>query len=214
MDFQALIGMLEIFGLGLLVGMVPGPDFFVVVKNALQGGQTKGRATALGIGGGLLIHVGYSVLGLALVLQNAPHIFQAIQAIGGMYLLWLAVQTLRASLRAPSTSSFSATLEKRPGQTQSPRVGLQEGFFCNVLNPKAALFFISIFSTYLTPNTPCLFHWVYGLEIVLAVTLWFLFLSWLAASERFRRLYAGVHVWIDRAFGLVLLFFGLQVLWP
>ncbi|MFO7718661.1 MAG: LysE family transporter [Thermodesulfobacteriota bacterium] len=214
MDFQTLSGLLEVFGLGLLVGMVPGPDFFVVVKNALQGGGAKGRATALGIGAGLLIHVGYSVLGLALVLQNAPHIFQTIQAIGGIYLLWLAVQTLRASLRASSPPSVSPAAKKQPGHTQSKRVGFQEGFFCNVLNPKAALFFISIFSTYITPNTSWLIHWVYGLEIVLAVTLWFFLVSRIAASERFRRLYAVVYVWIDRAFVLVLVYFGLKVLWP
>ncbi|ACV68348.1 LysE family translocator [Desulfohalobium retbaense] len=207
---------LEIFGLGLLVGMAPGPDFFLVLKNALQGGRAKGRATALGIGCGLLVHVAYSVFGLALLLQRSPALFQTVQTAGGAYLLWLAFQTLRSSV-APETKAPAGLRRQQPresGAASTVRAGFWEGFLCNLLNPKAALFFISVFSNYITAGASFGVHWIYGLEIVLAVTLWFLFLARVAASDRFRGFYLFAHLWVDRAFGVLLAYLGLGLLWP
>ena len=70
-------GFLQVFAVGVAVAVAPGPDFFMVLRNSLSRGRLAGVMTALGIGSALVVHVLYSVLGLALTAQ-------ALRAMGGI----------------------------------------------------------------------------------------------------------------------------------
>jgi threonine/homoserine/homoserine lactone efflux protein len=89
--------------------------------------------------------------------------------------------------------------------------GFIEGFLCNALNPKATLFFLSVFSQFLSSGTQTWVGWVYGLEIVIAVALWFTLLSCLITNDRFKRLYQRYSYWFDRILGAVLIFFAFKI---
>lgn len=198
----------QVFLVGLLSGISPGPDFAVVMRNSLSFGRRIGVASALGIGLALGIHVTYTVLGFAVILQHSPRLFGLIQLLGAAYLLWLGQSALRAK-KQPSGLGDSAS-EKLA--EKSFAAGFRDGFLCNMLNPKAALFFLSIFSQFLTPQTPGWVRWIYGGEIMIAVGGWFVVLAAIISSRTFRRFYGAYRHWFDRALGAVLLFFGLKIL--
>jgi threonine/homoserine/homoserine lactone efflux protein len=80
---------IEVFLVGLLAGMSPGPDFFVVLRNSLRFGRHIGVATAIGIGSALMIHITYTVLGFAFLLHQHPALFRLVQGLGALYLFWL-----------------------------------------------------------------------------------------------------------------------------
>lgn len=63
------------------------------------------------------------------------------------------------------------------------------GFLCNILNPKAFVFFLSIFSQFVTPETSRRLEWIYGFEVVLAVGCWFIILAVLISLPVFTELY-------------------------
>ncbi|HEX3031019.1 MAG TPA: LysE family transporter, partial [Bacillota bacterium] len=90
--------------------------------------------------------------------------------------------------------------------------GFNNGFLCNILNPKAFLFFLSIFSQFLTPTTPGWVKWLYGLEIGLAVGGWFTILSIMISSRFFKETYQKVRSWIDRLLGGLLLYYAYRIL--
>ena len=87
-------GFLQVFAVGVAVAVAPGPDFFMVLRNSLTRGRLAGVMTALGIGSALVVHVVYSVLGLALIIASSPAVFSLIRVCGASYLLYIAGRAL------------------------------------------------------------------------------------------------------------------------
>ncbi|NGQ93585.1 LysE family translocator [Brevibacillus sp. SYP-B805] len=197
----------EVFLIGILAALSPGPDFVVVMKNSLGFGRRIGIATAIGIAFALFIHITYTILGFTYIMEKVPSIFLTIKLMGSLYLLWLGFQAIRS---APPNG---------PRQTDTPQTtvaktllqGFREGFLCNVLNPKAALFFLSIFSQFISTDTGSWVRWIYGLEIVVAVGLWFVSLSAVISYRTFREFYERYHYWFDRCLGSILIYFAVVI---
>jgi RhtB (resistance to homoserine/threonine) family protein len=200
--------LLKIFIIALLTGMSPGPDFFLTMKNSLGYGRKIGIASALGIAAALAIHTSYTILGIALIIQHYHCIFLLIQLSGAIYLAYLGVHTI--------TSTFSR-VKLELGKTQDTLdyksfwAGFRNGFFCNILNPKAFVFFLSIFSQFMSPGTPLWVEWLYGFEVVFVIGAWFVVLSILISSNIFRGLYQRAHIWLERFFGAVLVYFAFRI---
>lgn len=74
----------------------PGPDFLIVLRNALGLGRKHGIATALGIGSGLSIHMAYCIMGIGLIISQSIMLFSAIKYIGAAYLLWLGYKSVKS----------------------------------------------------------------------------------------------------------------------
>lgn len=188
----------QVFAVGLAVALAPGPDFFMVLRNSLARGRTAGVMTALGIGSALVVHVLYSVFGLALIIASSPAVFGLIRISGALYLLYIAVRCLYK--RSAPVPAPNLALSAAPATALR---GWREGFWCNLLNPKAALFFLSIFSQFMTPETPNAVRWIYGAEIIAIVTIWFVLLALFLSSGPLRTAYGRVAQWIDAGVGLI-----------
>ncbi|MFJ9472930.1 LysE family translocator [Streptomyces caniferus] len=150
---------------GVAAGMVamPGADFAVVVRNALDS-RRAGVATAVGVAGGLLVHTALAVAGLAAVLVAVPALLGAVQLLGGVYLLYLGIRALTAVLRRPSaaarrTSGAAADApadRPRPAALLGTAQGLRQGFLTNALNPKAPVLFLSLLPQFVPAGAPAL----------------------------------------------------------
>ena len=203
-------GFLQVFAVGVAVAVAPGPDFFMVLRNSLSRGRLAGVMTALGIGSALVVHVVYSVLGLALVIASSPAVFGLIRVCGALYLLYIAARCLMS--KKSELPDICASAAPDTGK-DSPLRGWREGFWCNLLNPKAALFFLSIFSQFMTPETPGAVRWIYGAEVIVIVTVWFTLLALFLSTNRLRSMYAGLARWIDGGVGLIFGGVGCSILW-
>ena len=199
---------LEVFLIGILAGISPGPDFFIVMKNSLEHGKKIGIASALGIGAALLIHASYTILGLAIVIQTYVYVFKMIQILGACYLAYLGIQTIISTV---SGKEVEFEHENTGASDKTFLQGFNNGYLCNILNPKAFLFFLSVFSQFISPEMPHWMAWVYGLEVVVAVAGWFVILSILASANRFQRVYNKCQKWLDRFFGGLLLYFAYKI---
>ncbi|MEQ8155720.1 MAG: LysE family translocator [Clostridiaceae bacterium] len=199
---------LQVFFIGLLAGMSPGPDFFIVMKNSLGYGKKIGIASAIGVGSALLIHATYTILGLALILQRYIYVFKGIQILGACYLAYLGIQAIISTFSGKETNfEFSETVSDSKTFLQ----GFKNGFLCNILNPKSVLFFLSIFSQFISSNTPRWVEWLYGFEVALAVGGWFVILSVMISSKFFSQIYKKCRKWLDRFFGGLLLYFAYKI---
>ncbi|MEH7035976.1 LysE family translocator [Priestia megaterium] len=200
---------LEIFLIGILSGLSPGPDFFLVMKNSLGFGRRIGIATALGVASALFVHVTYTILGFTYIIEKFPSIFIAIKVAGSLYLLWLGFH----AIRSVKQNKEQAENELKINTDKNVKQGFREGFICNVLNPKAALFFLSIFSQFISSDTASWVRWIYGTEIVVAVGLWFTFISTVISYQKFRDYYERYSYWLDRCLGAILIYFAVFIVY-
>ncbi|WCN36346.1 LysE family translocator [Aneurinibacillus uraniidurans] len=197
----------EVFIIGILAALSPGPDFFIVMKNSLGFGCRIGIATALGVAFALVIHITYTVLGFTYIMEKVPSLFTAIKLVGSLYLAWLGWQAIRS---VPQHGHDQANHQK-VNDNKTFMQGFREGFFCNVLNPKAALFFLSVFSQFISADTGNWVRWVYGSEIIVAVGSWFVLLSVIISYRKFREFYDRYNYWFDRCLGSILLYFAVVI---
>ena len=190
----------------LLAAASPGPDFAIVVRQSLRHGRRTGIWTGIGVGAAISLHVGYSLLGLGLLLTRSVGWFTIVKYLGAAYIAWLGVQSLRAKPR-----DASAVATGGAAAVPSTRAAFATGFVTNALNPKVTLFFISLFVLVVSPATPKPIQAAYGLWMVLATMGWFSLVAVFFTREDVRRGFLRHGHWIDRALGVVFLAFAARL---
>ncbi len=185
----------------LAAAATPGPDFVMVTQQTLTRGKRAGLWCALGIALGLAVHIVYSALGLAAVVAHSAQLLGAVKLLGGLYLIYLGVKGLR-------TKPYPATFE-----TMDTRRGsLSGGFLCNVLNPKAPLYFVALFTVVIKPDIPLLYIVFYGVWMMVLQFLWFAAVAFFLSVPRIQRTFQHMGHWLDRILGGVLIGLGIRVL--
>ena len=190
----------------LLAVASPGPDFALVLKQSLSRGRRIAICTSIGIGAAILVHVTYSLLGLGLLIRGSETWFNAVKYAGAAYIGWLGIQALRAKPRAHHDTAPLMANERSGGGW-----AFASGFLTNVLNPKATLFFISLFVLVVNPGTPKLVQAGYGLWMACATATWFCAVSILFTRSDVRAKFWRHGHWIDRALGVVFLAFAVSL---
>ena len=186
----------------------PGPDFAVVLKQSVQYGRHNALWTSAGVGAAILLHIAYCVLGVALVLTQSPSLFMALKYIAGAYLAYLGVQALRAAKPSNTSSEQTAKPILVP---ESSWHAFRRGFFTNALNPKATLFFMSLFTLVISPTTPVIVQVGYGVYMALATWAWFSILSLLLSKAGVRNFFQQSGYWFDRGIGIILIALAVRV---
>lgn len=189
----------------LLAVASPGPDLAIMLRQALVQNRRNALFSASGIGLGILVHVGYSLLGIGLLIQQSLTLFTILKIVGAAYLTWIAIQALRSKAGA-------IHVEIAGKQTQSPVAAFRLGFLTNLLNPKATLFFVALFSVVISPGTPAAIQAAYGIYMALATALWFTGVAVFFTQARVRKLFNRFGHWLDRLMGGILLLLAGQLL--
>ena len=136
---------LALFALAsLLLAATPGPVWLYLLSRTLAQGRRAGYFSMFGVAAGLALHATFAALGLTVVLLAVPLAFDAIKLAGAAYLLWLAFNTLRGS-------GFSFT--PQPLEAVPDRVLLRQAFVAALVNPKVAVFYLSLFPQFVQPAT-------------------------------------------------------------
>nr|WP_231616778.1 LysE family transporter [Pseudoalteromonas sp. NSLLW218] len=186
----------------------PGPDFAVVLKQSVQQGRGNALWTSAGVGAAILLHVAYCVLGVALILTQSPSLFMALKYVAGAYLAYLGVQALRAA--KPPTNNQD-NVEIKTVVEEPVWLAFRRGFFTNALNPKATLFFMSLFTLVISPTTPTSIQVGYGVYMALATWAWFSMLSMILSRNNVRGFFQQRGYWFDRGIGVILIALAVRV---
>ncbi len=195
------------FGVVMFLAVVsPGPDFLVVSKNSIAHSRKIGFYTAVGIALGVFVHVAYTLVGIGVVISQSVIVFSFIKFAGAAYLIYLGVQLMTEK---GSAETDVATAEHHVAKT--PLQALREGFITNVLNPKATLFFVSVFSQFVTPNLPISIRAVFGLEAAGIACAWFVILACVLTHPATRGVIARVQARLLKAMGAGLVLLGVRV---
>ncbi|MGE5619625.1 MAG: LysE family translocator [Sphingomonadaceae bacterium] len=127
----------------LMLNITPGPDMLYVIANGVGRGARAGVVSALGIGGGSIIHTLAGGLGLSAILMSSALAYDVVRYGGAAYLLYLGIKTIVG--RANSISGIQPMEQQRLGKV------FRQGVATNVLNPKVALFFLAFIPQFVDP---------------------------------------------------------------
>lgn len=228
-------GFLVITTVHLLAAASPGPDFVLVSQQTLSKGRRTGLLCSLGITLGLAVHIIYSVLGLATIIAHSQALLTAIKWLGGGYLMYLGWQGIRAKPKAlpdldvttnPSTvinppinsptlsplSALPLSHSQPTSELEPVAKTLRRGFFCNVFNPKAPVYFVAIFTLVLSPDIPTWQLAIYGAWMMVLQMAWFSTVVMLLSVPAIQRRFARVEHWIDRVLGAAMMGLGLNLI--
>lgn len=201
----------------------PGPDFIMIMKNTTRYGRRTGLWTGAGIALGESIHAGYSILGLGLIMSKSVAVMSVIKYLGGGYLFYIGTKSLWSQRHAfwgrkemsdsqgKAGSDSEAVLPAQAPKDLTPLQALRQGFFTNVLNAKAALFTIGLFTVVMSPQTPMWLQLSYALFIVVSTLAWFALVSVFLSAEPMKSSFGRVKKWIEVTTGSILVLLGVKL---
>jgi RhtB (resistance to homoserine/threonine) family protein len=190
----------------LLAVASPGPDFAIVLRESVSSGRYAGIWTALGVGSGILLHVSYCLLGIGLIVSQSIVLFNLLKWLAAAYLIYIGIRALRAKPADPLQAQ-----QALEAVAVTARGAFVRGFVTNGLNPKATLFFLSLFTLVISPQTPLLVQAGYGAYLAVATAAWFCAVAMLFSHTRVRNGFIRMGHWFDRLMGTVLVGLGIKV---
>ena len=186
----------------------PGPDFTIVLKQSIENGKKAAFYTSFGISVGILIHVFYCIIGIGYFISNNIYIYNLIKYLGVLYLLYIGASSFIYTNKNASYKSdnFGYKIDK---YLHNPFIS---GFLTNIFNPKATLFFLSLFIYIIDPNTSLGLQIFYGVWMCIVTGIWFCFVSFVISSNYFKKIITEYSSIIDKLLGLVLIYISMKIL--
>ena len=150
----------------LLAVMSPGPDTAIIFHQSLAKGRTHGVLTALGIGFGIFIHCLFAISGISLLIYSSDEAKFIIKSLGGLYLLYIGMSFFL--VKQSSKADEATALFNNP---------FIIGLATNLLNVKAFLFTVSLFS-FINLESNSWMSFIYLFYFPLITASWFSFVSY------------------------------------
>ena len=185
-----------------VVLVTPGANVLVVSNLAASGSRKAAFFAGVGVTVVAGIWSALAVFGVGAVFAAHPYLRLAVQVAGGLYLLYVACRLWSSSSSAPTSQSGSL----------SAFAAFRLGFLTNILNPKSALFFGSVFATALPAQPSELLLFAALLLVVVNAFVWHTFLALAFSRPRIQRAYQGKRKAIGRSAAALVGAFGLRLL--
>lgn len=131
-------------GAALLMVLTPGPNMIYLISRSICQGRMAGITSLIGVVGGFLVHMTAAAVGLTALFMAVPLGYDLLKWAGAAYLLWMAWQAVKPGARSP--------FEARELAADSPARLVMMGFLTSVLNPKVAMFYLSILPQFMSPE--------------------------------------------------------------
>lgn len=196
--------LIAVLSITVLAVISPGADFAMVVRNSIKYSKESGIYTGLGVAAATQIHVFYTIAGIGLLLTSSTTAFTIVKWLGAIYLCYIGILCLRSG----GSHINDHTKEQ---ESISRGKSFKLGFLTNALNPKATLFFMSLFSQVVSPTTPLSIQFFYGGMVSFCAVIWFSTVSLLLNKKGIKQKFCRFQNYIEKAMGVVLIFFAIQL---
>jgi threonine/homoserine/homoserine lactone efflux protein len=182
--FSNLLAVAVVSWLGALS---PGPDFFLVFRNSLSF---------------------YTLIGIGVLLTESVLIYNIVKYVGAAYLFYIGITGVIASFKKSDEVNYACAASS---QSITPWTAMKQGFLTNVLNPKAAFFFVSLFSQFIGVDTPLYIKVAYAATNWTVALIWFLFVSYVVTNPLFIKRLNQFRLYIDRVLGSALILLSIKL---
>jgi threonine/homoserine/homoserine lactone efflux protein len=183
----------------------PGPDFFIIIQTALKKPLCYAFSVCAGIASANALYLLVAVLGLE-VIKEMPMLMLVLKYLGGAYLVFLGVMLLKSK-------KIDINVDKNQLQIKSLKAEFVIGFLSGFLNPKNAIFYLSLFTLMVSAETSLFTRTLYALWMSFLVLFWDMGIAVLIGNENVKnRLSRWIYL-IEKISGFVLASFGLVLVW-
>ena len=145
---MTLITFTQVFVVCLLGAMSPGPSMAVIINNAIFKGRYAGILTAIGHGIGISVYATFAVLGLGLIIKTNVLIFNGLKILSIIFLIFIGVKSI--------LNKKTLDLEKK--NIKKNTISFIQGFSISILNPKIFVWFIAVYSQFMSKNNDLVFN--------------------------------------------------------
>lgn len=190
--------------ISLLAAVSPWPDFVLATKNNLHW-KKWGILTALWIWVACLVHISYCIAWIWLIVSQSILLFNLIKILGAIYLIYLWIQLIRAK-------KSEIEIEEKNKEEKSIFKFFIEWFLWNWLNPKATLFFLSVFTQVISPETSFLNQISFWIFMTFIITTWFVFYSFFLNFKFIKKKISWFQVWIERIMWSILILLWIKII--
>ena len=180
----------------------PGPSLALMIRNTVAGGTSLGLATAIGHGVGVGLYALITAMGLGLVISQTPWLFSAIQYGGAAFLIYTAFRILTA------TRDSSAESEEHPERFS----GFSGGFLVAFLNPKLALFFLALFSQFVSSEYQIFEQFIMTITAGSIDAIWYALVVVGIGRTQLLSILKRNGIWVDRLSAVIFVMLALFVL--
>jgi threonine/homoserine/homoserine lactone efflux protein len=196
----------SLYWLGFALAASPGPDFFLIMRNSLNGGRFMGYVTLAGNRLSLCLHMAFAILGLSIILQQSNALFVAVRLLGAAYLTYLGARNLWERFRGARRAAVAPA-----AGAPTPVLAFRSGFLNNLLNPNVSLFFLSLFPQFASPDLLAHSPLTVAGVFFAGNTSWWVPLVFVAGMARLRAGVLRFQHGLDIVFGILFIGYGLQV---
>ncbi len=199
---------LEFAGLMLAFGInavLPGADFAMVLRQSIAHGRRTALFTSAGVATSILVHGSYTLLGVGVIVGQSLLFFNILKWAGAAYLLYLAISVLRGP--APTAPGDLSGAEPTRGDLSAFALG----FLTNLLNPKAVLFFLALFTTLVSAHTSVDIKAVYVASMSVMLFAWFALVSIFFTTPSVRQGFFRLGRWFNRVTGITFILLAIRV---
>lgn len=203
--------MMLFIGFAAILTLTPGADTLLVIRSVIGRGQRAGIITTVGICCGLFFHAILSAAGLSAILVKSATAFETLKLVGAFYLIFLGAISLWKLWRSYNTPPAPQVAMRGAGDAPAWKI-FAEGLLNNILNPKAAIFYLAFLPQFINPGDP-----VFAKSILLAGIHFVMGIVWLSLLTIFlgkmKGMFTGSRLsrWLEATSGTLLIALGIRL---
>ena len=164
---------IKIFTVCLLGAMSPGPSMVVVINNAVFKNRFHGILTSLGHGIGIGLYALFAVLGIAVIIKTNIFVFNTIKMLSIIFLIYLGFKSIVTS---------DDQLDFNEKNYKGSMTSFFQGLSISLLNPKIFIWFLAIYSQFMSVENGIIFNTYLILTAGIVDTIWYVTLTYLVTS--------------------------------
>ena len=192
----------QVFIVCLLGAMSPGPSMAVVINNAIFKGRFNGILTSIGHGIGIAVYATFAVLGLGLIIKTNVIIFNGLKILSIIFLIFIGFKSI--------LNKEKFNLEKK--NIKENTISFLQGFSISILNPKIFVWFIAIYSQFMSANNELIFN-IYLVSIAGVIdACWYIILTLAVTSASALKFFRTKLNFIQKIQGFFFIALGLMLL--
>lgn len=188
----------------------PGPDFVLIVKSAIKNDSKDAMGVALGITIANAVYISLCLIGIGSILAASALLMIILKIIGGLFLIYLAVQALQARKSSYSQLDINESISTNLTNTTFLKEFVA-GFISGIFNPKNLLFYLSLFTVVLTPEVSFAFKLSLGVWMTIVVFLWDTSIIFLLSTRKVRQKFTQAAYYLDKITGALLGIIGVTI---
>ena len=181
--------------------MSPGPSMVVVINNAIFKNRYHGIITSIGHGIGISIYAVFAVIGIGMIIKTNIILFNSIKIVSIIFLIYMGVKSI--------FNKKSIDFENK--NFKGGATSFFQGFAISILNPKIFIWFIAIYSQFMSEKNDFLFNAYLVITAGIVDSVWYIFLTILTTSSVSLNFVKKNNYVLNKITGYLFIFIGMAL---